>query len=68
MNNESIHFRDWDSKKLTEFYQYLYSSIYENECFGVRDLKMFAGASKELKARGIKPKTNLEFSRGAYDN
>lgn len=51
-NNNSVYFKDWTTKKLKEEAKAYYSSIYQVECYGVKDLIAYEGILRELENRG----------------
>ena len=60
-NNASQYFRDWTTAKLKQEAKGYHSSIYEVECYGVRDMIALDGILEELAKRGITPREELMF-------
>ena len=60
-NNKSNKFADWTTAKLKAEAKSYHSSIYEVECYGVRDMIILESILKELARRGIMPHDELVF-------
>lgn len=60
-NNESKFYKDWTTKKLKEEAISCYDSIYNVECYGVKDCMLLNGIMVELEKRGIEPHNQLTF-------
>jgi len=61
-NNNSDKISDWTNKKLKEEAKSYYQSIYQLECFGTSDLRVYASICDELEKRGIEMQTGLYFN------
>ena len=60
-NNNSVYFKDWDTRKLkkeAKSYNYMLNIV---DCYSFRDEREFYGILSELEERGINPKTSLVF-------
>ena len=60
-NNKSNRFADWTTAKLKTEAKSYHSSIYEAECYGVKDIMILHRILQELAQRKITPSEKLVF-------
>lgn len=61
-NNESNDISDWTTAYLKAEARNYHQTIYEVECYGTRDLRMYDAILIELSKRGIEWNTKLTFN------
>lgn len=61
-NDNSDLFAEWTTKKLKQEYRAYNGLIYELECYGISDLRMLSGITKELDNRKVAISSKVVFN------
>ena len=61
-NNDSVHFKDWTTKKLKDEALGYDQLIHEIGCYGSHDIQNLDGILNELSSRGIDAGHSLKFN------